>query len=467
MKIISNLSNSFISKQSHYFLIGFQFIAYLPSVVYTFAWSDDYPTILNPDEHALHALRDGRPLYSVLLKALFYPMNDISDARWAHLINIILIMFFTLIASQFLIRHLVSHSKLIIVAAMTMSLCVPSWQSLVYSAVGTGVILAAITGLIAMLASYNHRPLLSIGLFVFSLGLYPLFTFSFIPIICIIYLFSPNNFNFKSMLLFPLLYLLISAMVFLIALYSLFLILDVNPNPRFSVVSKDMFLIQFFFVLTRHFVLSFMPFQILSESPYSFIFSVLVIICAVLICIRLKIELTVTRLICCGAGVVLSLAPIIFANQQQIELRMIACSGLFFSFTLFALILESSRNLWNMNERLQTLSLILFVWSILSMNFGWQLIVKPQMSKNHFLKESLSYCRDSSEITLVSRKSEWGGLKRIGIFSQKTDLASAWVPLPNIILVGREIDIQITEIALTKSKSQNPGCFIDLNDFSP
>jgi hypothetical protein len=54
---------------------------YLPGVLSRSIWSDDYPSLIDPNGVQIHASRDGRPFYGFALQFMFGLANT-ADNLW-------------------------------------------------------------------------------------------------------------------------------------------------------------------------------------------------------------------------------------------------------------------------------------------------------------------------------------------------------------------------------------------------
>ena len=68
------------SAQIPYLLISATlFVAYFPNLSQNYAWSDDYPAMVSPEDATLHMLKDLRPLHGLVVSIFFGAFNSLSN----------------------------------------------------------------------------------------------------------------------------------------------------------------------------------------------------------------------------------------------------------------------------------------------------------------------------------------------------------------------------------------------------
>lgn len=462
-RVMSLSSSTLTSIFSIIFLIA----VYSPAILNDFAWSDDYPTLLNPSQHALHSLRDGRPLYSLWLLTVFHTVNSIEDAIFLRVFNVLCILALHLMVSNFLARYLTQFSKSLIIASSAVAFTAFSWQTVVYSVVGSGLLLSALFSSVCLIVNDRiRRPFLTFLLFLAAVGFYPLYALFFISVIMIFFILpSSNKFEFRR-LLDLVFFLSLSLIVNLVFTRILLSQIGQGFNPRVSLSIPESIIDRIVFFLTRPFVLSFTPFQILSHPRTSFLPHFLIMTIGLLILARqLKINAAtfLIRIWQLSVGVFVLVSPLLFVNQQQIELRFISCSGWIISFLVALGYLNFLVQLRSF--KLKTIicfssSVALSVIFVTNMNL---LVVQPQLHKNAFLVSELENCESFQNVVILERTSPWPTSDRMGILSQSTDLASFWVPKPNVQLIVNDI---LPKTA-PPTTAKHPRCIVNLDEYVP
>ena len=98
--------------------------------------------------------------------------------------------------------------------------------------------------------------------------------------------------------------------------------------------------------------------------------------------------------------------------------------------------------------------------------------IAPYKSKIDFIQSELSNCliknRALEKVIVLQAKTNYPSRNNIGIFSQSTDLASPWVPIPSVRNVLNTIGIFPREIILQDSLVKNDlnSCIVDLEKYS-
>lgn len=169
----------------------------------------------------------------------------------------------------------------------------------------------------------------------------------------------------------------------------------------------------------------------------------------------------------------LTLTPIIITSSNQIEFRYIfASSWLFFCsfvFFFFELISKYKSNVESLKKF--TILLILLIGTLtVNLNFERQFL-SPYKSKVEFLKIRLLECNASGKnlksILIVPPKKVFPVRNNIGMYSQVTDLASTWVPVPSVENVLVSLDIDFSKVTLLDYRNPNDekSCQIDLEEY--
>jgi hypothetical protein len=105
-----------------------------------------------------------------------------------------------------------------------------------------------------------------------------------------------------------------------------------------------------------------------------------------------------------------------------------------------------------------------------NLNFERQFLT-PYQSKVDFLKTRLLECKKSGKnlqtIEIVPPRKAFPDRKNIGMYSQVTDLASAWVPVPSVESVLLYLDMEVSKVALMENRNLGDAknCQIDLEGY--
>jgi len=461
---------------------------YRNAIVNTYAWSDDYPTVVDPSGHIKHTLRDLRPGYAALLTS-FKLVETTSDLQIIRLISITSLTLTCLLVWQILSKRNFGISALIgpLVSAAT-----PPFASLVFFATGFGVLIAqtfAVLSFYCFIRGKIYQSFLGYMFLIFAFLIYPTSSWFFIAIATIVLIFSKDSFksalrNFTSEA---------RRFVFsgLLAFFLAFAFLKIEsgeaPSDRVQVINPQNFDQTIKFFITRFLVQSFRCFfydrprnsQIMLEA-----FIVLLIFVLSLIYSSHSKRAAIKRLNLGIAGVVLMTFPYMLLSYNQIEPRFFTATALFLSLLLFRnfeIILSGIGAKLNIGQNPFGHKFI--VSAIICLCLGTSNFLTTNLFENRvrpitnntrvFLNASLEKCAEQGEYTAIvigQRSKPWPSFKYLGMFSQATDLASDWVPKNATELVLRESKwkkFTRDNIQVNETIENTPGdyCVIDLNLF--
>jgi hypothetical protein len=192
-------------------------------------------------------------------------------------------------------------------------------------------------------------------------------------------------------------------------------------------------------------------------------------------------ESVLIRSICVIAPLLITLTPLMITSDNQIELRVIpgyswgvAALASFYFFTLTSAKARDS----NRTKRLKvmfssSIFVVLAMVSILSINAHYlDLFQRPYQLKNAFLKAEIADCKSRGTfrgVVILPPALPFPVLPRLGVFSMTTDLASSWVPKPNVELILRQLRLNAAvsylEIRPLQFENSRRNCTIDLELF--
>ena len=98
--------------------------------------------------------------------------------------------------------------------------------------------------------------------------------------------------------------------------------------------------------------------------------------------------------------------------------------------------------------------------------------IEPYKSKNAFIQSQIIECQNKNlsakKIIILQPSKGFPSKSNIGIFSQTTDMASSWVPVPSVNYVLKGYDLFPRDISLQEnvSKDNLNTCIIDLEQYS-
>jgi len=449
-------------------------------------WNDDYGSVIDSRGIANHALGDARPTQALVLYSSFLFVKDPSDAwilRSLALLALLLIFFY--------ISQKIKNSKnyKFGIFSVAIAFCIPSIQMYIHWANTWSFLWAALAGLIAFdlwLTSRKIKRVFAVILLTLAITTYPpaaLFYFSAISIINVVNECKSLKFFGDAIRGFTLL--LISGVVSILLAFAVMQIAGVSPNGRVGLVSLYGIPDKVGWLLSRPFVIGLRPFTIDSPTPLFALITSIPMLVILLFGIRrqsghLK-ELFFRRASVVMLPLLLTLIPIVVTADNQIEFRLLSgyCWGILAIAILFLLIeiqeyfifLKSNINLYRVVVFLT--SGVLAIVAIFTVNLHYlQLFGGPYQQKTAFLNSKISLCFDKEYIEtvlIIPPKMPFPSYKKLGVFSMSTDLASPWVPKPNVevLLRERRINLPVTylEVRPPRTEVQKADCVIDLEEF--
>jgi len=303
--------------------------AYIPGVLQRSLWSDDYTTLVAPDEAKSLHLSDARPIYAYINIASFYFFNNEHSARFLKFFGLMGIIAIYSFLSWVLKEQDYSFKNRLIVA---IALLVPSFQMPAHWAHAWVLSWTAFFGLLASyLWSRNslHRRLVGIILYSVSIATYPpTAVFNFAAIVVLGSLKKESNFQiFVALRRNTVLFLASSILSFANSLW-LMTVLDYPRADRLRIVTLNEIPEKVFWLLSRPVTASLRPFMIDSPSPLVAMMTALPVLVLILLglardCKKSRQKL-MRRTLIISFGLLFSIAPLIVSPQNQIEFRLIS-----------------------------------------------------------------------------------------------------------------------------------------------
>ncbi len=461
-------------------------LVYSPGVFKESFWSDDYGALMDTSSFVAHVLKDGRPVSAGLFSISFSLLDSPANAwilRSLALVTLILIFFF--ICN--LIRN--SRHKNIGVFSIAVAFCLPSFQMYVHWSLTWFFLWATLAGLYAFqfwFSSMKVRKIIAVFLLAIALAIYPPTAVFYFSVITVVNVMNESKLSkFLSDTVQGLTLLVISGTVSILSIFMTMKFMGVSPNARVSIVAMSEIPEKIVWLITRPLVVGMRPFMIDSPSPkIAFITSLPTILILILGIRRQSIDLSEPifhRAIYLVLPLLLTLIPIIITSDNQLEFRMLLgyCWGIASLASYFLLVAIQN---WLVSLYVKSLfksfsffvvPLILVFISISSINSHYRdLFESPYKKKNVFLNSKISFCSSSGlleNVLILPPKLPFPSLPRLGVFSTSTDLASSWVPKPNVELVLKLRDINATvtylEVRPPDREDLTASCVIDLEDF--
>jgi len=455
------------------------FLVYAFGVFSRNAWSDDFSTILNPSEHRIHAIRDGRIIYGWLLDFLFSYFNTIQALSFIKLIGLLGLV----LLNDSLIRKLSSSASAKNVAvATTLAFTLPSFQFAAHWAVlfmmGWTAYLAVIGLQFFSRHSFTYK-LIGIILFSTSLLLYPLMSFFIFSYIYCLWLLDGAS---ASKLCIELrqgviLVLSASAASYFFALEYLKLN-DLAFNPRVALLSVDDIPGKVFFFFSRPFAMTYRPFLINSPTANETIFSVFLFSFLLILIFWHKsrsIRGMSIHILMFNIVIVLSVLPLLVISDNQIDMRFIASNTwlyvFIFSYLFFDQISKIQFGSLLVRRFISSgIVVLLLTFGATTINFHFLVLYQNRFQeKESFFGLQISKCSRadlSHGITIIARTIPWPKSSYIGAYSQHTDLESSWVPIASVVEYLKDHNLPSANLPVISNSVQNEDeCEIRLNEY--
>lgn len=460
--------------------------AFAPGVFTESFWSDDYTALMDTQGLADHVLKDARPTAAFLLSNSFSLIKNPTNSwilRCLALITLLLIFLF--------INKLINGSKYREFGTFSIAIafCLPSFQMYVHWSTTWFYLLAALAGLYAFhfwSSKLAYQKILGVFCLVVALTVYPptaLFFFSVLAVTNIVN--ESRNDKFFAGAIQGITLLLISGAVSVLVVFTTMEIANVSPNKRVTLVTLSEVPEKIIWLFSRPVVIGLRPFMIDSPTASMALFTSIPVLIILIFGMKQQCKKLGESLLYKGLLVaillLLSLAPIVVTSDNQIEFRIlpglswgIAAIAIYFLLVMLNLWLNSLKvNVKLRGIYLLVVPLMLSVVSISSINSHYKdLFSSPYQKKNAFLRAKITSCFDSTSIksvVIIPPEMPFPTLKRLGVFSMSTDLASEWVPKANLELLLSQAKIKVpVEYLKTRTmdaRATATECIIDLEEF--
>lgn len=461
-------------------------LAYSPGVFMESFWSDDYPALLDTRGVAEHVLKDARPTLAAVFFSSFSLLKSPTDA-WVlrSLALIALLLIFHFISKSIKNSRHYNFS----VFSIAIAFCLPSFQMYIHWTNTWFFLWAALAGLYSFhfwASRKISRKILAVLLLVLALTTYPptaLFYFSVIAVTNVLNESRSSKFfneAFRGLAL-----LVISGLVSILVAFASMQIAGVSPNGRVKLITLSEIPEKVTWLFSRPLVVGLRPFTIDSPAPIFALITSFPILLILFFGLRRQSRQTkepfLYRLFAITFPLFFTLIPIVVTSENQIEFRLL--SG--YSWGIVAIasyFLLKELKAWlttcNAGGKLEStilllVSITLSVVAITSVNLHYkQLFGGPYQMKTTFLNEKISSCFNEQlveKILILPPREPFPSFSRLGVFSMSTDLASPWVPKPNVELLLKERKIDVPVVYLenrpTRIKVMKTECVIDLEEF--
>lgn len=480
---IQNLSRAGIYKLAGIAVI---LLAYSPGVFRESFWSDDYPYLMDTSGSADHVLRDGRPTSAALISMSFSLIKNPSNAWILRALALI---------GMLLLFHLISKklegsvNSPFAILAIAIAFCLPSFQMYIHWSTAWSYMWTALAGLKAFdLWSSDQRTkkIVAVILLTLALTTYPPAALIFFSVIVVANVVNESSsLRMFSETIKGIWLLILSLLTSFVAVFVVTQLGGVSLNQRVNFVSLSQIPAKISWLITRPLVVGLRPFAIDSPAPKIAILTsipvLLILFIGILRQSRKTGEHLALRAIAIVFPLMITLAPIVVSSDNQIEFRVLPgyCWGVA-TIAIFFLLVEIQSRVNETTGRelfgryVGVIAVVLVgVVAILSVQSHYrELVGDPYQKKNAFLNGKIDGCvakGSTKSFVILPPSAPFKSHSRLGIFSMSTDLASPWVPKPNVetLLRERQIGAPVSYIEVRPSAiiGDEGACIIDLEDF--
>jgi hypothetical protein len=330
------------------------------------------------------------------------------------------------------------------------------------------------------------RKILAVILLVAALTTYPPTALFFFSAICVVNTLNEVKVEkFFNQVIQGASLLAISGVLAVFTVVATLRLSSLPPNNRVSLLTLSDLPEKVFWLFSRPLVVGLRPFAIDSPSVIVALLTSIPVLMLLIMGIWRQSqnldESALMRSICVVAPLLITLTPLMITSDNQIEFRVlpgyswgVASLASFYLSTLFVAKIKDSNLTRNLKVKFSSGTLfVLAMVSIISINSHYvDLFQRPYQLKNLFLKEEIADCNSRDAFTgviILPPTRPFPVLPRLGVFSMSTDLASSWVPRPNVELILRQLNINVPvlylEIRPLQPDTSEKNCTIDLELF--
>jgi len=456
-------------------LLGYLLLtsSYLPGVLRTSFYSDDFPALIETKSTALNLVSDTRPVWGVSL-FLFFSLAKLTGLyvipKAVGFVGLILLYRYTcgLFRTS---NHAHIHYLIIAIGFLLPSFGIWShWSTSLFHS------WCALLALVAHEKFKLKSRRVSVLMMSISCLIYPPATVFFFGVIFYRAIaMNPTNSELLADFLSALKLLVISGSLSLLFAFSSMKILGLSPTSRVSIISLDEIPNKLIWFFSHPFALGFFPMSVHSPSWYQLL-SVGVPISLAILYVSIKgIELSKSRVILrftlLFLLLVVSIGPLLISKDNQIELRLtpgiswaVFCTGLYGTYRFIETYLNG---IYRLISGILSLSLIFFTFFGVTQRFQDFYFHQDKFSTD-FIVKSIRACEQSGKISGISikdNKTVFPVLPYLGTFSMTSDMASDWVPQNKTIFVLQRYFPENSEVPVLMNFDNPEFCVIDLNDF--
>jgi len=456
-------------------LLGYLLLtsSYLPGVLRTSFYSDDFPALIETKSTALNLVSDTRPVWGVSL-FLFFSLAKLTGLyvipKAVGFVGLILLYRYTcgLFRTS---NHARIHYLIIAIGFLLPSFGIWShWSTSLFHS------WCALLALVAHEKFKLKSRRVSVLMMSISCLIYPPATVFFFGVIFYRAIaMNPTNSELLADFLSALKLLVIAGSLSLLFAFSSMKILGLSPNSRVSIISLDEIPNKLIWFFSHPFALGFFPMSVHSPSLTQLLVLGLPVLLSILFVSTRGIELSISRFmfrfILLFLITVFSISPLLLSSDNQIELRLtpgiswaVFCASLYGVYRLTKTYMNNSYRLIS-----GVFSLILIVFSVFGVTQRFQdFYFHQDKFSTEFIVNSVRACEQTGSlkgITISVNTTVFPVMPYLGIFSMTSDMASSWVPQNKTIFVLQRYFPKYSEVPVLLNSDDPELCIIDLENF--
>jgi hypothetical protein len=456
------------------------FLSYVKQIFSVWAYSDEYDFFEAVPKLGKHMARDGNLIISLLYDNFSAPLVNSAEDLWRLRVLSFLCLFLILnhVSTQILIHNKSRSIQFLLPIALMLSapMTFISW-SLLWQ-VSFAMLIAYAANVFWLKPSFRLK-IISVLLLWSSILMSPVAAFSIFGFHAILFtLAGIKAINFLKITLSLLTLYGISGIASLATLVISQKLYGLELNERVGLPAIGDLPAKMYWVISRPITLSMRFFDISSPSQINAVVT-LILVSSLLICgfvVQSKNlgENIFLRAIIFFTLILLSITPIVVTWSNQIEFRYILGSSIAFFLATVVLTLEIVKKQKNFLQYayIPIILLISFLGITTINNHINSQFIAPYKSKSIFIQSELLDCQNKNrfieKIIIQQPKAGYPSRNNIGIFSQTTDMASPWVPIPTVNYILKINELFSNEIIVQDYKAEmSPNsCIIDLDKYS-
>jgi hypothetical protein len=468
-KAAKNLS----ARSAFFFGLSILMVAYLPGVLKTSFYSDDFVALSDPRAMADALISDARPVWGIWNLFLFEWVSDYSLFILPKTIGFAGIIVLYVYMSQILKRLNLEKFHYLIIS---LALLLPSFSIWAHWSTSSLHSWGAVLGLHSYYLYRKKNYFVSLLEMATACLIYPPSALFFIAFIFYLDVITRSSLDamFKNLIQ-------ASKLVFFGVLISVaaaamaIKLFEIPASSRVGLIEINELVPKIFWFYSHPFVLGFYPGTVQSPDIFRLLIFVIPTSLLVLYAFFSSFERhgfdLLKRLGCFFLVCNFTIIPLLFSRDNQIELRLIpGLAWLVFAlalFGLFKLIKVKKRFVGDVTRVAFSLFITMLLVFGVNQRFNNFYLFQYENS-SHFIRAELAECIKKGtigEVYVVGKSDSFPTFQNLGTFSSSSDLVSPWVPLNKIRFILMKDYRIISDVKFVESARKDSKCTIEINDY--